>query len=368
MRKYIVFSLVGMMGFIHQTTYAEVYDMDALTDGYNENTTTSVETNTNATNKNTPTTTTPTETTNQELNLAECIIYQKLEIEDAQCDKLMSSFSCPEYADSLDACEAQYQHCVSNLASYSSCVATYKSCTDLVASSFPVCAKQYPPRQVTGDKVTAFQLTEATGDVRVFYEDDPTPLSMEAVTADRAIQAGAALFTGDKGSVTLQLPNGVKQVVGPNTYFRIADYYASDRLMSVYTQLPNGNVQVRIDAPDSTQVSYVVITPLWKVSAKGTEFEVSVNDDGTQLLTVTSGAVELVDLFDGTTRTVSAGETFSSEESDTELLDLESDYTLTSKLQHFWSTQRWAIILGGLGIVALVVGGIIWLVVRRHRA
>lgn len=384
MKKFFfAMAFVVISGLVYQRVSAEVYDLDALTgDGTQETNTNTSDTQPATTNTNTNATTTNTNTasepTDQALNFAECIIYRKLEIDDARCDKLMAGFSCPDYARLLTHCEDQYQQCLGNTSkkysnnSYSGCGANYKSCTDYAVSSYPACGKKFPARQVTGEKTTQFNLTNASGDVRVFYEDDPTPFDMEAVAKDRTIQTGAAIFTGDTGNVTLALPNGVVQHIGPNTYFRIADYYSSDTFDNTYTVLKNGNIRVGITNPDTQQVGYTVITPLWKVSAKGTQFEVTVNDDGTEEVSVTEGTVRMVSLTDdGEEVTLAAGDSVTSDEfgeiaggAENDYYG-EGDYTFKSKLLNAWYTERWAFV----GVAVLVIGVIVApIAVRIHLA
>ena len=380
MKKYYVGLVVlFIVALVYQSVSAEVRDLDDLTEGYNANTTT---TNTNNANESTPqpvetntnAAVTPVEPADQALNLAECIIYQRLEIEDARCDKLMAELNCPEYAGYVTDCEGQHQQCLAAIAkqyssdTYSQCSAFYKSCTDSAVDFYPECSKKFPPRNISGEKITKFNLEDAVGDVRVFYEDNPTPFEMETVTKNRTIQTGAVIFTGESGSATLTLPNGSVQYVGPNTYFRIADYYTSDQLDSIITILKNGNVRVGLDNSGTSQVGYLVLTPLWKVSAKGTEFEVTVNEDGTEAISVTAGLVELASLVGDDELTLTAGETATSDEfgeivDDNNIIVADGDYTLTSKLQHAWYTYRWSL-LGGVALVALIIGLI--LIIRRR--
>lgn len=329
-QKIFFLSLVAVFGFGLSTAWAEfdplgglggggsggpsgqtnVSDLDALTNEVPEE---PVNSNVDA-NANTNANTNTNEPSEIEITLAECIIYQKLEIEDARCDRLMAELNCPDYAAYLNFCEQQSQYCLADLAAqkpsvtYSGCVASYNSCIDLAVDTNSACAKQFPPRQLNGEKTTQFGLTDATGDVRVFYEDNPTPARMQAVDSNRTVQTGAAIFTGDNGTVTLTLPNGITQVIGPNTYFRLVDYYTGQELDQIYTMLKNGNVRIGIDRPNERRVGYIIITPLWKVSAKGTEFDVSVEEDGTEKVSVVSGTVEVTDVTGSEVLTIPAGQ------------------------------------------------------------
>jgi len=203
--------------------------------------------------------------------------------------------------------------------------------------------------------VKELNLTNSTGDVRVTYLDNPTPAGMEEVTDNRAIQVGATIFTGEKGSTTVVLPSGITQVIGPNSYFRIADYYTGDNVDETYTILKNGSVRTKIDKQGDKTVEYVVITPLWKVEAKGTEFELTVEANGTTQLTTDSGEVQLRDHEDQLVAAVPAGESITTDGSG----------SISANSEGVFFPSKWAYYKDAYGTIALVVGvvGVILLVV-----
>lgn len=388
--KKIIPAVFAIFLFSAITVQAEVYDLDALTGDYGATNPSDTENGNINSNTNTAVTNTNAEVSDEAVTFAECLIYKKLEIDDAKCDRMLASLSCPAYVEYLEACEEQHHICLQNIgnkstnATYSRCVGAYNSCTDFAVDQNNECGKQFPPRTAAGEITTQFNLSGASGDVRVFYDDNPTPNSMEAVEGSRTIQTGAAIFTGDTGTVVLNLPNGVTQYIGPNSYFRIADYFTGDTLSSTYTILENGNVVVGIEHPeDNTNVAYTVITPLWNVSAKGTEFEVTVADDGTETIEVTSGVVEIVDHLGVESEVVSAGETVTSDaygliREDPVVFDampiIAEDTTPISRPLDPWYTNIWGwvgvlAILAVLGVVGLsVIIFLIVIITRRKRS
>lgn len=362
--------LIGVLTIAVHAAQAEVYDFDALTDGVTDTTqnTTSNTSSVNSTTNSVTVNTNSTETSDLAVTLAECLIYEQLDIDDASCVKLMTSLNCPDYASMLGKCEEQYQLCLAtsvsatNVVSYSECGAFYKSCTDFAVDRYVTCGEKFPPRLPNGDKSPIFRMSEPIGDVRIHYQDNPTPAEMESVGSTRSIQTGAAIFTGDNGSVTLRLPNGVTQRLGPNTYFRIADYYTTDTFNNTYTLLQNGSVSVAIPHQENTTVAYTVITPLWNVHAKGTEFTVSIGDDGAETVTVTSGEIEVRDHLGSDTQLVGSGETMAANAAgdsvnitevyetpteDTSVIDTE----ITSQPLDPWYSNTW----GWVGVLVVLV-------------
>lgn len=302
---YLRFLLAVVLVSFASVVSAEVYDLDALTEGYEETNTNTQNTDpVDTTNTNTTTKSEPSEAA---LTLAECIIYQRLEIEDARCTELLRDFSCSEYAGCLSACAGYVITCYSEEV-YSQCVAEKLSCLDSCSYDFPQCAATYPPT-VNNAAAKPLPLSDPVGDVRITYEDNPRAVDMETVSKSRDIHAGAAIFTGDKGSVMLTLPNGSTQYIGPNSYFRIAEYIDTDTTAQTYTILENGNIKVRLENPETQKVGYVVMTPLGSVRATGTEFELTVNTNGTMELESFEGDVEILDTAGNLLNVVSAGQT-----------------------------------------------------------
>src|SRR3990167_3926393 len=380
MRK--IFLLAGMVAILFivapPDVGAEVYDLDALTGGTDDQNTdgsavetaddgaddqadqdagadtgddAAVDTNTDTpTNANISTGEEGEETDETAVTMAECIIFQRLEIYDRRCDELTRGLDCPNYAECLQTCEQDKKICFVVVAKktdqpYKVCSNYYNTCTDRCSALNPQCSKKYPPRNMEGT-VKELNLTNSTGDVRVTYLDNPTPAGMEEVTDNRAIQVGATIFTGEKGSTTVVLPSGITEVIGPNSYFRIADYYTGDNVDETYTILKNGSVRTKIDKQGDKTVEYVVITPLWKVEAKGTEFELTVEANGTTQLTTDSGEVQLRDHEDQLVAAVPAGESITTDGSG----------SISANSEGVFFPSKWAYYKDAYGTIALVVG------------
>lgn len=299
------------------STQAEVYDLDDLTEGAatpatdvqnpatntsqpttNDNAAAPVTNTTNTSNNNTNSTS-PAEPSEAALTLAECLIYKRLDIQDARCDEIERIMSCPGYNSCLESCDIVATTCYNDVAkypatkSYNACVEKKMSCFDTCSTQYPQCSTQYPPT-VDGTRATPIQLSEVSGDVRVTYQDNPSIANMESVKDERGIHVGATIFTGENGSIMLTLPNGSTQWIAPNSHFRIADYFANDTTQNVISILQSGNIKIRLENPVTQKVGYTVITPLGRARATGTAFELAVAEDGTQEIEVTEGTVDLL--------------------------------------------------------------------------
>lgn len=297
MGLYIVLAMAAMP----ISTQAEVYDLDDLTEGAATPATDvqNTPTNTSQPTTNVNTAKPSTEPSEAALTLAECIIYKRLDIQDARCDEIERIMSCPGYNSCLESCDIVATTCYNDVAkypatkSYNACVEKKMSCFDTCSAQYPQCSAQYPPT-VDGTRATPIQLSEVSGDVRVTYQDNPSIANMESVKDERGIHVGATIFTGEKGSVMLTLPNGSTQWVGPKSHFRIADYFSNDTTQNVISILQSGNIKIRLENPVTQKVGYTVITPLGRVRATGTAFELAVAEDGTQEIEVTEGTVDLL--------------------------------------------------------------------------
>ncbi len=352
-----------------------ITDLDALTDPTDTPTNTNTE-DVQTTNSTTPANTNTTEPTTGEITLAECIIYQKLEIEDERCDTLLREMSCPKYAECLSSCEIYKEGCFSdgtgpfNSKPYSACLAESISCHDRCSVLYPICGSKYPPT-IEGVRAEPIAMSDLEGDVRITYEDDPRAVDMETVRSDRNIHTGAAIFTGDDGQVTITLPNGATQWIGPGTYFRIADYTETDNTQNWLALLPNGDVKVKIENTKNQKIGYTIITPRGKVRAKGTEFSLKVIDDGAMQLETMSGVVELLDHADNSLAFIGAGENLT-QNSAGEITDYSSgvSFPYGAPESSISSRTSTTVIIGIIAAAVLGLGllvGIIILLIRHKR-
>lgn len=414
-KKIIFIASIGIIFLTVAPTalWAEVYDLDALTDGVddqsaggsgdkdtnnnsnedqsikvgdqntnvNGNATTDTTKNTNVdkdVNADTQTYTNVNINTNKEpseiaITLAECMIFNRLEIYDSRCDELARTIKCPFYAECLSACENNKTGCIINSVNkkgadqYNACITKYNSSLDDCASRSVECSQKFPPRNVEGD-VQSFQLVDSTGDVRVTYDDNPTPFDMESVSDERSIQVGATIFTGDKASTRIMLPNGTTQMLGPNTYFRVAEYYSSNNVDETITILKNGNARIKVAKPGDEEsekkVEYLVITPLWKVEAKGTEFDLTVSENGTTKLMTLSGEVELHDHEDKLIAAVPAGENLSTD-SEGNIDEYSSGVFFPSAMAYYVNAYGKMAIAVSIILLVAIIGAIIFIIKRK---
>lgn len=311
---------------------------------------------------------------NVSLTIAECLIMEQLEIQDKRCDRLKQAINCPEYTSCIidkgkekDDCFASCSYGV-NSPGCRSCREQYNAGLSVCEAINPQCTAKYPTEKLTLPK-SSFEMLDPIGDVRITYEDNPRAFDMQTIDQDAEALVGATIFTGDKGSVALRFSDNSTAFIGPNAYFRIDDFYASDKLEQTRTFLKTGSVRVMIRAKsedEDLQYSYVVMTPLWKAKAKGTEFEVNVTEDGMAKLETFSGEVEISDYDDNLLARVPAGEIYESKAEENIIKNIESSGS-TVTYDFFEEQKRKRIILAAEIAIGIVFVGVIYFVVRRFR-
>ena len=77
--------------------------------------------------------------------------------------------------------------------------------------------------------------------------------------------------------------------------------------------LNNGSVKIKIEPQPGKRSAYTVITPLYQVRAKGTEFTVSVDENGDSKVETLSGTVEILDLENNKIDQLEGGESYKQE-------------------------------------------------------
>lgn len=197
---------------------------------------------------------------------------------------------------------------------------------------------------------------------------------METVRGSRNIHTGAAIYTGDSGEVTITLPNGVMQWIGPGSYFRIADYTETDNTQNFVSLLPNGNIKIKIENPDNKKIGYTIITPRGKIRAKGTEFALQVIDDGVMRLETFSGVVELLDHAGNSLAFVGGGESLT-QNSEGQITDYSSGVSFahgapeeaTPLGDRFSSVVMIGLLVGGLVLVGCILVLVIIILARRKK-
>lgn len=305
---------------------SQVNDLDALTNGAGEKEEVKPEEAKPVEIKSGEDTATSGENSSEDefsLSIAQCLIMEQLGIKDAKCDKIKQAFKCPDYTTCINYCGKMLDVCFGIAAKSKNingnvCRLQYNDqCLPECANLYKECGAKYPPEKLQLP-VSKFELLDASGDVRITYNDNPTPADMSQVKQDANGLVGATIFTGDKSGVTLRFGDGSTSYVGPNAYFRVDDFYTSDKLEKATMFLKNGQAKVIVNPlkDDDKKYAYVVMTPLWKVEVKGTELLITVNEDGSAKVETLSGEVEVY-AFDGKLlANVSAGEKYEGVSSD----------------------------------------------------
>ena len=133
---------------------------------------------------------------------------------------------------------------------------------------------------------------------------------MQTVTDVTVVKPGVRIFTGDNSGLKIRFSNGTEVHVGEGTYFLVNDFGYTDNMEESHMFLNNGSVKVKIDAQPGKRTAYSVITPLFEARAKGTEFEVFVDENGDTRVEVKSGEVEIIDLQGEKISSIEAGEDY----------------------------------------------------------
>lgn len=267
----------------------------------------------------------PEDTDEFSLTIAECLIMEQLEIEDKKCDKLKQSLKCPEYTGCSQKCSVVKDSCFAqcnqgeNSISCSKCRLEYDNCMSWCATDEPKCAEMYPPAKLKLP-ASSLQIFNASGDVKITY-GNPQTSYLQKLEGDIEALVGVTIFTGNDGKLNLKFSDESEAFIGANANFRIDDFYTSEKLEKAIVYLKNGSVRVLVNSEKSKdkKYSYVVMTPLWKVKVKGTEFEINAAEDGSATLKTTSGAVEILDHEDDLIKTVAAGESYQADKDGKEI-------------------------------------------------
>lgn len=321
------------------------------------------------------------------LTFAECLIMEQLEIQDDRCDRLKQAINCPEYTACILDYGKEKNNCFANCNAVTGGGKPCNTCRELYNTSLaicekvdPSCAGKYPTKRLTVSR-SSLGMLDASGDVRITYQDNPKASDMKSLGEggeETEALVGATIFTGDNGQTTLRFSDNSTAYVGPGSYFRIDDFYTSETFEESSAFLKNGSVRVNIATNNNNgkmKYSYVVMTPLWKAKAKGTEFEIKIADDGSAKLETFSGKVEILDYEDNLIATVIAGGNYESkpvirpDDKNTTASDLTtSDEESSGIIYDFFEEQnKRKIILAAEIIGGLLVIGVVYFGIRRFR-
>ncbi|MBI4231922.1 hypothetical protein HY605_01705, partial [Candidatus Peregrinibacteria bacterium] len=231
----------------------DVYDMDALTSGQDDSgqddSGQDDSGQDDSGNKQNPPTNKNTEKTfdGASLTFAECLIMEQLEIKDPRCDRLQQVINCPEYTICIQDCGNSKD--------------SYKACLAVCEQIDPKCTQKYPISSLLPK--SDIEILDARGDARITYDDNPTPADMQSVSDEAEIKVGATVFTGSNGSFTLRFGNNASAAVGPDSYFRIDNFFESDKFEGARTYLKNGSVKINVNLTKedkNVKYAYVVLT------------------------------------------------------------------------------------------------------------
>lgn len=306
------------------------------------------------------------------LTIAECIIMQQLEIEDERCEELFADVSCQDYTACVETCQATKRACYVNCDTLKDeckeCRYYYKQCVNICGETTESCPAAQTVKEP--DTTPTFRLISSQGDVRITYETDPRAVDLLNIDEDSTMEAGGAIYTGDNSSVYVYLPNGASQRIGPNSYFRIADYHEGSNVDETVVLFEDGSIEVNIPGDNDKPTAYVLITPMAKYQAKGTEFTVDTTAAG-ERLTVTEGTVEVLSVKDDVWASAGPGQTLTVTPTN-EIVDYSSDVVFPGSQAE---EKRDNLLIWGvlaallLGVIILVcVGIIITIRVKRNKA
>lgn len=141
-------------------------------------------------------------------------------------------------------------------------------------------------------------IVRMSGDVRIFHNN----VTWVALTANRELKPGDAIWTGHNGRVMLSYEEG-QVILKPRSMVKIP----AQRLPGQNTVLfqSMGSLDADIEKRDKSHFS--IHTPYLAAVVKGTKFSVTV-DEKLSLLQVTEGIVEAIDKQSGAIVNVLAGQ------------------------------------------------------------
>ncbi len=146
----------------------------------------------------------------------------------------------------------------------------------------------------------------AAGTVLALPPDSETwqPLSEDAL-----VDSGTQIRTGEESSVLLTYPDDSKTVAAPNTELEILEMSSKpsgDRNIILIKQKVGQTLNL-VQPSDSADSRFEIQTPAASIVALGTEFSVSVNEQGVTEVKVVEGTVEVTAM--GVTVTLHVGQT-----------------------------------------------------------
>jgi uncharacterized protein YraI len=114
------------------------------------------------------------------------------------------------------------------------------------------------------------------------------PVSIEAI-----VGVGDTIRTDDSGRALVTFfADGVETELEPNTTYRIDTFSGNDEQFTLTVEVLIGQTKQRLDRVLDAGSSYDVITPGASLVARGTVFDVRVEDDGRSGMIVSEGVVE----------------------------------------------------------------------------
>ena len=136
----------------------------------------------------------------------------------------------------------------------------------------------------------------------------PDSNTWQPLTEDDLLDSGTQIRTGEDSSVLLTFPDDSKTVAAPNTELEILEISSSPsgNRDTILIKQNLGQTLNLVQPSDSANSRFEIQTPAATVIVRGTEFSVSVSDEGVTEVKVIEGVVEVTAM--GMTVTLNAGQ------------------------------------------------------------
>lgn len=138
------------------------------------------------------------------------------------------------------------------------------------------------------DLAAILEVLEGEVQVQRVGTSNPLPVSVEAI-----VGVGDTVFTNETGRARITFfADGIETEVLPNTVYRIDAFNGNDEEFNISIEVLLGETLQQIERALGANSSYEINTPSMTLAARGTIFDVRVEDTGRAAMLVHEGLVE----------------------------------------------------------------------------
>lgn len=136
------------------------------------------------------------------------------------------------------------------------------------------------------DLAAKLNVTAAGVQVQRVGTTQPISIGIETI-----IGVGDLIFTNDEGEAMVTFVDGITTTLLPDTQYRVDQFQGSGDTFELSVSVLVGRTVQAINRPLNEQSSYSVNTPGMRLGARGTAFEIRVEDNGRSGMVVNEGLV-----------------------------------------------------------------------------